>query len=127
MRDHPTVVDLLATARRTLMERLLPDLPAERRYGAHLIGAALAIAVRELEAGGDGEERERRALARLLDGDGGLEDLNRQLAAEIRAGRHDTDPAAVHRLLVAATRSKLLENNPAYLEPHDGSAAERHR
>lgn len=96
------------------MEELLPALPNDRRYSAHLVGAALAIAAREAEAGGAAEESERRALAVLLGAEGGIEDLNRRFAAAIRAGRLDDDRAA-HRILADATRAKLLENNPAYL------------
>lgn len=114
MRDRPTAVDLLRTARRTFMEELLPALPNDCRYSAHLVGAALAIAAREAEAGSAAEESEHRALAALLGADGGIEDLNRRLAAAIRAGRLD-DHRATHRILADATRAKLLENNPAYL------------
>ena len=116
MRDQPTAVDLLETARRTLMDRLLPALPADRRYTAHLIGAAMAIAAREIEAGGAAEAREARALSALLAGGGTLEDLNRAFATAIREGRFDVERAPAHRILVEATRAKLLENNPGYLD-----------
>ena len=49
MRDKPDIRDLLETARGTLMETLLPNLPPEHRYRAHLVGAAMATAARELE------------------------------------------------------------------------------
>ena len=116
MRDEPTAVDLLETARRTLMEEILPALPAERRYAAHLVAAAMAIAAREAEAGQAAEDSEHAALARLLGKDGTLEDLNRAFAAAIRAGRFDVrNRAAAHALLSEATLAKLRENNPAYL------------
>ncbi len=118
MRDDPSAVDLLRTARRTLMERLLPALPAGRRYTAHLIAAAIAIAAREAEAGAAAEDAERAALAGLLGRDGALEDLNRAFAAAIREGRFDTnDRATAHALLTEATGAKLREDNPGYLAP----------
>lgn len=121
MRDRPTALDLLETARAALMDELLPALPADRRYTAHLIGAAMAMAAREAEAGGAAEDDERRALADLLAAEGSLEALNRALAAAIRQGRYDTEREAAYRLLAQATRAKVLENNPGYLEgPHHG-------
>ncbi len=115
MRDQPTAVDLLETARRALMDRLLPALPGDQRYTAHLIGAAMAIAAREAGAGGAAEAAEKRALSALLASDGSLEDLNRAFAAAIREGRFDTEREQAYRILVEATRAKLLENNPGYL------------
>ncbi len=115
MRDRPTAADLLETARQTLMDRLLPSLPKDRRYTAHLIGAAIAIAGREIEAGGSAQDREARALSALLASGGTLEDLNRAFAAAIREGRFDAERVPAYRILVEATRAKLLENNPGYL------------
>lgn len=116
MRDQPTAADLLETARAALMEKLLPALPADKRYTAHLIGAAMAIAAREAEAGGAAEDGERRALSDLMAAEGSLETLNRAFATAIREGRFDTERETAYRLLNQATRAKVLENNPGYLE-----------
>lgn len=113
MRDKPDIHDLLETARRTLTEGLLPNLPAEHRYRAHLVGAAMATAARELAAGDGAEEAERAALVRLLGGDGDLETLNRNFAARLRAGALDGSEEA-YAILTRVNAAKLAECNPGY-------------
>ena len=113
MRDKPDIGDLLAAARTTLMEDLLPELPPERRYRAYLVAAAMATAARELAAGGEWQDAEREALARLLGEDAEPEALNRRFAAELRAGAFDGSEAA-YALLVRSTAARLAECNPGY-------------
>ena len=113
MRDKPDARDLLETARRALMEDLLPELAPEHRYRAHLVGAAMATAARELAAGGAAEEEERAALARLLGEGGDLEALSRAFAARLRAGALDGNEAA-YTILVRSTAARLAECNPGY-------------
>ena len=113
MRDRPDIRDLLETARGTLMETLLPNLPPEHRYRAHLVGAAMATAARELAAGDGPEEAERAALARLLGTDGDLETLNRAFAARLRAGAFDGSEEA-YALLTRGNAARLAECNPGY-------------
>ena len=113
MRDRPDIGDLLETARRELMEGLLPGLPPERRYRAHLVGAALATASRELAAGAAWQEAERAALARLLGADGDLQTLNRGFAARLRAGDFDAS-AEAYAILACGVAARLAECNPGY-------------
>ncbi len=113
MRDRPDARDLLETARQTLMETLLPRLPPEHRYRAHLVAAAMATAARELAAGPAEEERERASLARLLGRGGDLETLNRALAGQVREGTLDGN-ADAYAILRRATAAKLAECNPDY-------------
>lgn len=113
MRDKPDARDLLETARRTLMESLLPKLPPEHRYRAHLVGAAIATAARELAAGAEPEKEEREALARLLGEDDDLETLNRAFAARLRAGALDGSEEA-YTILARANAARLSECNPGY-------------
>ena len=47
MNDRPDATELLAIARRTLLDELLPRLPEELRYTALMIANAMAIASRE--------------------------------------------------------------------------------
>ena len=134
MRDAPDALDLLAIARETLLNELVPALPPERRYDALLIASALAAAVRELEAGDAPEREDLRDLARLLGAGAGATDppaaagdaplreeltrLNARLAAAIRAGAFDAPGprrAELVRHLKAATVRKLRETNPKYL------------
>lgn len=125
MSDRPTGAELLAEARRTLLEEVLDHLPADRRYDGLMIANAMAIAARELQAGG-APVSERLATLRQLYGTGGgagLADLERRLAAEIRAGAYD--PAgdrreAVRRYLRRAVLARLAISNPKAL-PDRGS------
>ena len=90
MTDSPDAAGLLEEARRTLLEVLLPLLPAERRYDGLMVANAMAIAAREAE---QGEALRRDALQRLTTLFPGaaedLRDLEARLARDIRAGLYD--------------------------------------
>ena len=129
MRDEPTGEQLLETARNLLREEVLPALPPERKHAALMIANAMAIAMRQLKNGEEGERSEFRALSTLLgrpapdEPAGGVElrgqlkELNREFARAIRAGRADEggwrDGARQHLLEVA--RVKVMESNSKYL------------
>ena len=127
MRDKPTAAELLAIARQTLLGELLPNSPDAQRYNALMVGAAMAIAAREAEAGDRALVAEGEALAALY-GEAGVADepleaalgrLNRRFAADLRAGAFDAPgarQAAALRLLRQVTMAKLMECNPKYLE-----------
>ena len=129
MRDEPTGEQLLDTARKLLREEVLPALPPERKHAALMIANAMAIAVRQLQNGEEGERSELKALGALLGRTGQeqpagggalrgqLKELNREFARAIRAGRGDAGAwrdAALQHLLHAA-RTKVMESNPKYL------------
>ncbi|MBM3485866.1 MAG: hypothetical protein FJX67_04440 [Alphaproteobacteria bacterium] len=125
MRDRPTAAELLAIARTTLLDAIVPALPETARYEARMVAAAIAIALREAAAGGAAAEAERDGLAALygeaVDASETTETallrLNRRLAADIRAGAFERDGHAavrVRAILAAATAAKLTECNPGY-------------
>ncbi len=97
MSDIPDATELLAIARSTLLDKLLPRVPEELRYDARMIANAMAIAAREHTAGNVAAQAEVIRLAALLqehrESGAGAEpmsaraELNRRLAAQIRAGR----------------------------------------
>ncbi len=128
MRDRPTGPQLLRRARAALLEELTDLLPEERRYQAHLLAEALAIAAREQEAGEGPLAAEWGALAELYGEDAAppgraaaetLEEallrLNWRLASESRGAKRDAE-ARVYALLRATTIARLRENNPQVLE-----------
>lgn len=96
----PDAHDLLLTARESLLQRLLPALPAELHYEARMLGNALAIAAREHIAA---------ELARAL---------TREAALAIRRGEHDD--GALFAALLEHTRAKLRVSNPRLLEVYAG-------
>ncbi len=120
MRDRPDGAELLRQARSVLLDELAGALPESRRYDVLMVASAMAIATRELEAGEAGREAERTALEALLgpaseeDVEGALGNLNRRLAAEIRAGRLDGE-LRVHEILERDAAARLALSNPKRL------------
>lgn len=130
MRERPSGLDLLETARTTLLHELLDALPAEHRYTALMIANAMAIAAREAASG---ERPLARELARLcsiykdtpppISGRDALERelaiRNARVARDIRAGRYDRQDSVRQTMwdhLLETTREKLRESHPKYLK-----------
>lgn len=128
MPDRPDGAALLEEARRTLLETLLPLLPAERRYDGLMVANAMAIAAREA---GQGDAALRDAVAALsvllvipLAAGSNAEMqavqvlLEHRLGREIRAGLHDAADArrdAVREYLLASTLARVRMSNPKAL------------
>jgi len=121
MRDQPEAGRLLEQARQTLLQEVLDLLPAGQRYPALMVANAMAIAVREIEQGGQAAGEEGAALAALFDATetSDLAVLERRLAREIRAGRHD-GAAPVHALLSESVTRRLRITNPKLLAEGPG-------
>lgn len=131
MRDRPSGAELLWQARAVLLQELLAELPEHKKYDALMVGAAMAIAARELDAG-DGPLRDcHDALSRLYGEAGGQpsdqtalrEDLLRMLShlsQEIRGGDRDGE-GHVHALLREIAEAKLRESNPKALAASEKS------
>jgi len=106
-------------------EPLPPDLKA-RSYEQRLAAKALSIAAYDRESGAADRARELRGFETLFDAEvdkqPSVDDedriaaLNRRLAAEIRAGKWDREPAALRELLTLQVRARLARTNPKYLE-----------
>ena len=75
---------------------------------------ALAILDREQRLGPAADARERQRLVKLLGRDGTLDDLNRALAAELRAGTRDETDAALMAHLEATVADKIAIANPKW-------------
>jgi aminoglycoside phosphotransferase (APT) family kinase protein len=111
--DLPSSRDLLALARETLLDELLPFLPSERERDAHLIATVMAIAAREAAAEGWQAEI-GQALAEFYGDSSSLA----RLAADLRNGAFETSPsraAAARAILWRLTIAKLREGNPQFL------------
>ena len=120
MRDRPTGEELLA-----LVERIEGGdgsiiLPEDERYKELMIAGARAIAGRQRDIGNGPEKRELRELTRILGAEVSLADLNKTLAAAIRAGDHGpgtADSAAVGRHLWQTALERVRESSPKVLGP----------
>ncbi len=117
MPTQPDATTLLSAARDTLVEVILPQLPAAARTQGEHVALALAIAIRDIAAAANGQ---------IIDT--GLSEIYPQtqtpgattlqrLATEIRAGRFD-DPGAQRTALLTylrqATAERLAIDNPEY-------------
>lgn len=144
MRDHPDTAHLLASARRALLEQVVPALQGEAHSTALMLArvfsvltarlAADARALAAIESGAETEELaalagllgESPRAARLACGgtNAAIASMSRRLAAAIRAGRFDPpgpEHDALLGFLLQITRAKLAENNPKALEGIDSA------
>lgn len=117
MNNRPNGSELLAVARRTLLDELLPLLPPAKNYEALMIARAMAIAVRELEQqGGDPSDDEIQQFYRLAGLDVIRGATEQDLAEQIRKKTiSKSNHGALHQLLLSLTRTKLAITNPKYL------------
>ena len=118
--EKPSTACLLRLARATLAAAPGRRSLEERQEDIALIERIIAIAQRELSAGGGASEARRRISA-FYDGEP-PETAWRRLAGDIRAGLFDAPGArreAVRRLLWAVTEEKLRISNPDFLAAAD--------
>ena len=115
--DRPTAAELLAAVADFLREEATPVLDrAEPRLGFQMRVAANSLAILEREArlGPAADARERERLTSLLGRDGTLDELNRELARQLRAGQRDERDAALMAHLAATIADKITIANPKW-------------
>jgi hypothetical protein len=134
MRNRPTGEELLDTARRTLLDDLLPLIPADKSYEALMIANAMAIASRELIRCNGNDPLADGHIAhfyRVSGVDLGVDASERALARLIRRRAIDARHASsLFELLLTLTRDKLALSNPKYLPPeaaHGKQVSDRSR
>lgn len=122
MNDRPQGDELLGTARRVLLDQLLPLLPSDKVYDTLMIANAMAIAARELTTAHRHSISADERIAQFYT-EAGLNkpdnavDPMRDLAVQIRAQRIPGQfTSALHTLLSDLTRDRLAISNPKYLE-----------
>ncbi|QDL94650.1 hypothetical protein FDP22_22540 (plasmid) [Paroceanicella profunda] len=116
MRDAPGAADLIATALESFRADILPGLDGQGRYRGLMVANALAIALRQIEAGDAPLEAGRARLAAIYPGE---VSGPARLAADIRAGTFDPGRpghAAVAAHLRALARDKAAESAPRALD-----------
>ncbi len=127
MKTQPNAADLLAIARSTLLDKLLPGLPEELRYDALMIANAMAIASREHAGADQAMHAEFARLQKLLGETGetpagpalatSLARLNQRLASDIRAGGFDDkERKALLDHLEKTSADELAISNPRALQ-----------
>lgn len=115
--DRPTASELLIAIADFLREEAIPALDrTEPRLGFQMRVAvnALAILERESRLGLAADARERARLSRLLERDGTLDALNRELARQLRAGERDESDREMMAHLEATIADKIAIANPKW-------------
>jgi hypothetical protein len=115
--DRPTASELITAIADFLREEATPALDrADPRLGFQMRVAvnSLAILEREGRLGPAADAREHARLVALLGRDGTLEELNRALVDQIRAGARDERDAAMMAHLDATTADKIAIANPKW-------------
>jgi hypothetical protein len=90
MRDKPNGADLLALARRSLLDEVAPALKGQPRYVALMVANAMGIALRELQQADRFERAQNAVLSHVPAGEGGPADAA-SLVTSIRKGQRDAD------------------------------------
>lgn len=130
MQDRPDAKNLLETARRMLLDELLPDLPEARLYETLMVARCMEIGARALEAGDAPLVREYQRLTALagetcgappprarVELESAIETRNRALCKAIRSGEFDgAQAAALGEHLWQTVMDKMCETNPKYLK-----------
>lgn len=120
MHDQPNGNDLLGTARDSLLNELLPHVPAAHKYTALMIANAMAIASREHNLAA-ATLHARRQLQRQVPGctdifSNDLSARDQQFCADLRSGALDADLLTLLPALRADVLSRLQVGNPKYLQ-----------
>ena len=111
--------DLLAVARTTLRELVMPALDGGGRYEAAMVANAMAIAIRELELGPGARAEEQALLAGFYQTPTAtLPELRRRLCQDLRAGAVlENRPDQLRNLLHKVIHARLAISNPDYAGP----------
>lgn len=115
--DRPTQAELLAAVADFLRDEAMPaveDRHPGLAFQLRVAANALAILEREARLGPAADAREHRRLVDLLHRDGTLDELNRALAAELRAGTRDERDGALMAHLEATIADKIAIANPKW-------------
>ncbi len=115
--DRPTASEFLSAIADFLREEATPALDkADPRLGFQMRVAvnSLAILDREGRLGPAADARELERLKTLLGRDGTLDELNRELARQLRAGERDERDQALMAHLEATVADKIAIANPKW-------------
>jgi Domain of unknown function (DUF6285) len=114
--DRPAIDDLLLSVEQLLGE-CAPKLAGELRYHAQVAAYLLQICRREIRLASGLDAAEREALIGFLGRKAPLDELERGLAENIRAGVCDAQWEAALDLVLAQTIDKVRIVRPDHLAP----------
>ena len=115
--DRPTMAELLAAVADFLREEATPALDRSNPglgFQMRVAANSLAILEREARLGPAADTREHQRLVQLLGRGGTLEELNRELARQLRTGQRDERDTALMAHLEATIADKIAIANPKW-------------
>jgi len=114
MQDQPTAIELVDIVADFIRNHAMPQLQGHAAFHARVAANALDIVKRELEIAPRANVEEHGRLQLLLERDGSLDDLNRELCAEIERGEVGLDTPGLVDHLWKITLTKLAIDQPNY-------------
>ena len=114
MMDQPSMRALVEAVRNFLETRAMPELEGHTAFHARVAANALAIVARELDLAPKSDTQELERLKALLDRDGTLLELNRELCRRLRSGEVTLATPRLATHLEQTTRDKIAIDQPTY-------------
>lgn len=112
--DQPSMLELVEAVKSFIETKAMPELKGHTAFHARVAANALGIVARELQFGGTAADEEKARLVEIIGSDGTLEELNRVLCQEIRAGKIGLDTPGLAAHLETTTRAKVGIDQPTY-------------
>lgn len=114
MQDQPGMSELLEAVRDFIRDEAAPELRGRKRFLAKVAVNTLEIIGRQLRSEQELNARELRSLTALLSRAGTLDELNRELCAQIRSGSFTPDDPKLLEHLWSTTLAKISVDQPKY-------------
>src|SRR5258708_23107257 len=114
MMDQPSALELVTAVKEFIEKHAMPQLSGHTAFHARVAANALGIVARELEFGPAANAEERARLAALLDTDGSLDELNRELCRRIRTGDIGVSAPGLGDHMRSTTMDKVGIDQPTY-------------
>ena len=114
MLDQPHGADILVAVSRLLRDTLMPRLPPDTVFQARVAANALDLVAREIRFGENVEREALQRLQALLNRDGSLQELERELSLRIRNGDLDLQSDGLAEHLWQTTLAKMKIDQPNY-------------
>jgi len=114
MQDEPTPIELTKAVADFLRNEIAPLVSGHQAFKLRVGINALDLVVRQLTVAEPSEAAEAARLAALLDREGALFELNRELAEKIASGAADLTTPGLKQHLWQTTLDKLAVDQPNY-------------
>ncbi|MEG9862501.1 MAG: DUF6285 domain-containing protein [Parvularculales bacterium] len=114
MQDQPSLIELVNAVQTFLRSDAAPALSGQKAFHALVAANVLAIVERELSLAPQGDEQELARLKALLNMDGDLLSLNKELCQRIADGRLTMETPGLIEHLQRTTETKVAIDQPRY-------------